>query len=407
MFENILGHGELLKTLSAELAAGQFPRAALFSGPPYAGKLSTALEAARILTCREGGGDWSCECQSCRMQRELLHPHTVLLGFRYSDVEIAASADALLRSPRTSTRFLFLRAVRKLLRRFDPTVWDAEDSRLKAALEHAARIEELLAPVTPGAPELAGDALSRQLEKILEASAALAATVKNDNIGIAQVRALSGWAHLTAAGSRKLAIIENADRMQESARNALLKLLEEPPEGVHLILLTTRRSAITPTVLSRLRPYPFMPRSPEEERAVLEKIFRTEGGRFPGLRAFFLAWKQLSPEALSRMAAAFMEMVAAGADPAPDVLGELQELSSGPNQREAAGALLEEIATAIGGMLRAGAADLGTMEAWSTALREAGSRLEQYNMNPQGVLESLFLGMRATWRAGRPAGGAA
>ena len=90
MFENIIGHRDITATLRAELTEGRFPRSSLFFGPAYCAKLSTALEVARVLTCRDGRGEWSCECQSCRLQRELAHPHTILLGPRYSDVEIAA-----------------------------------------------------------------------------------------------------------------------------------------------------------------------------------------------------------------------------------------------------------------------------------------------------------------------------
>ena len=45
-----------------------------------------------------------------------------------------------------ATQYLFLRAVRKLTRRFDPAILDTEDARMKGALEKVSRIEELLAP---------------------------------------------------------------------------------------------------------------------------------------------------------------------------------------------------------------------------------------------------------------------
>ena len=95
MFENIIGQEETVRALRSELAGARFPQSVLFFGPTYSGKLSTALEAARVLTCLEGRGEWSCECSSCRMQKELSHPQTALLGARYADVEIAASAEAL------------------------------------------------------------------------------------------------------------------------------------------------------------------------------------------------------------------------------------------------------------------------------------------------------------------------
>ncbi len=394
MFENIIGQADVVKVLSQELSGGVFPQSSLFWGAAFSGKLSTALETARILTCAEGGADWACECGSCRMQKELAHPNTVLLGSRYSDIEIAASADALRRVPKTSTRYLFVRAVRKLVRRFDPSVWEVEETRYRQIADKSAGIEELLQPFIPPADMPEGEALAKALERVVQACAELAAAMRNDHIGIGQVRKLTAWAHLTSAESLKVAVIENADRMQDSARNALLKLLEEPPEGVRLILLTTRRSAIIPTVLSRLRPYAFLPRSPAEEAEVLAKVFRDDTGRYAGLRPFFLAWKDINAEELDGLCRRFMELV--GETEPTDILGEMKALFPGPPQRdrEAVISFLEEMTLFMQRALRASAADIGTLERWNAALREAQSRLDLANMGPQTVVESLFLRMR-------------
>ena len=139
MFENIIGQAGVVQALSTELAQSRFPRSSLFFGPAYTGKLSTALETARVLTCARGTAEWSCECAACRLQKDLSHPQTVLLGARYSDIEIAASADALLRSRKTAARYLLVRAVRKLTRRFDPSVTDDYPAWLGAIGKSAAR----------------------------------------------------------------------------------------------------------------------------------------------------------------------------------------------------------------------------------------------------------------------------
>src|SRR5208337_788655 len=210
--------------------------------------------------------------------KELAHPQTVLLGPRYADVEIAASADALMRSRKPAALYLLLRAVRKLTRRFDPWIADADDPRVKSLQERVGQLEELLDGLSPGSELPQARELGVLLERIAAAAAPVAAQVRSDTISIGQVRRLAAWAHLTASGSPKVALIENADRMQDSARNALLKLLEEPPAAVHIVLLTTRRAAIIPTILSRLRPYSFPARTVEEERNVMAKIFRRDAG---------------------------------------------------------------------------------------------------------------------------------
>jgi DNA polymerase-3 subunit delta' len=51
--------------------------------------------------------------------------------------------------------------------------------------------------------------------------------------------------------SRKVVIMKGADRMNESASNSLLKILEEPHPYAKLILTTTSLGDILPTILSR------------------------------------------------------------------------------------------------------------------------------------------------------------
>jgi DNA polymerase-3 subunit gamma/tau len=409
MLENIIGHAALVASIRDELRASRFPRAVLFNGPAYGGKLSTALEAARVLTCQEGSADWSCECASCRSQKELTHPHTVLLGWRYADIEIAASADTLMRSRRPAALYLFLRAVRKLTRRFDTSILDPDDTRAKGAQEKVARLEELIADLPVGGELPAERALGALTEKVIAAASSLCAQLRADGFTVGQVRVLAGWAHLTASGSRKIAIIENADRMQDSARNALLKLLEEPPEAVHLFLLATRRGAILPTILSRLRPYQFAQRSPQEEKEVMSKIFRREDPSAESLRSFFLSWKAINPETLAANSDRFLKCVT-GAGASTDILAELVDIfpergGAGRPLKETGLAFLEELSSRLREYVRSGSA-VDVLEEWREALREAQTRIEVLNMSPQSVVESLFYRMRDALRGGSLGGAA-
>jgi DNA polymerase III delta prime subunit len=401
MFENIIGQAGILATLREELAEAKFPRAALFFGPPYSGKLSMALEVARVLCCREGTALWSCECASCRQHKELAHPHALLLGSRYSDVEIAASSGTLLRTRKPAAHYLFLRAVRKLTRRFDADLWESDDAKIKAAQEKVARIEELLAELPPGSELPEERSLAQMLEKLVAACVQLSTAARIEAISIGQVRRLAAWSHGTAADSRKIAILENADRMQDSARNALLKLLEEPPAGVNLILLSTRRGAIIPTILSRLRPYPFEQRSAAEEQEVMAKIFRDETGARDSLRGFFLAWREINPEKLSILSRRFMDLVRHGAGSSVDIIAELGELfpdRRGQRERplrETTASFLEELTFRLHELMREGQASLDVLEGWNVAVREALARLDTYNISPQTAVESMFYRMRS------------
>lgn len=66
-------------------------------------------------------------------------------------------------------------------------------------------------------------------------------------------------AHAPMTAERRIAIIDDADAMNEDAANALLKTLEEPPPGAILILLSPDSEAVLPTIRSRCQPMLFSP----------------------------------------------------------------------------------------------------------------------------------------------------
>ena len=54
---------------------------------------------------------------------------------------------------------------------------------------------------------------------------------------------------------KKIYILKNAQNMNEQAQNALLKILEEPPTYVFFIIVTTSKSTMLETVMSRVQTY--------------------------------------------------------------------------------------------------------------------------------------------------------
>ena len=109
----------------------------------------------------------------------------------------------------------------------------------------------------------------------------------------------------------KLYIFEEAHTMTAGAQNALLKIMEEPPEGVKLILLTESADSMLPTVRSRARLLRMQRFTPEELTAYLEKnaesLIRPYASKREELDALLLlaggcignAMRLLSPEAAS------------------------------------------------------------------------------------------------------------
>ena len=77
-----------------------------------------------------------------------------------------------------------------------------------------------------------------------------------------------------ALGTRKVAIILDADLLADEAANCLLKTLEEPPAGAVIILVGTAVERQLPTIRSRCQVIRFRPLPP----ATVARILATESG---------------------------------------------------------------------------------------------------------------------------------
>jgi DNA polymerase-3 subunit delta' len=90
-------------------------------------------------------------------------------------------------------------------------------------------------------------------------------------IGIDLARQLKRFMQMrSVSAQRKLAVIDDADRLSIPAQNALLKTLEEPPGHALLVLVTASPGGLLATVRSRCQRVVFHPLAREEVQAVLE-----------------------------------------------------------------------------------------------------------------------------------------
>ena len=82
-------------------------------------------------------------------------------------------------------------------------------------------------------------------------------------VPVSQIRELKADAYVRPnEAPRKVYILENAQELNESAQNALLKLLEEGPAYACFLFLTDNAGAILPTVRSRCELLSLSPVSP-------------------------------------------------------------------------------------------------------------------------------------------------
>lgn len=394
MFENLVCQ-EASKELISDIKNNLMPQAVLFSGNEASGKLTAALETARVLSCHEpNAGKWQCECPSCLQHKSLICSNLMLLGPRDCSLEIAAAKETFLLAVRTSSshiiaaRYLFLRSVRKLTLRFNEILWKGENnlSKISSLMEDInEKLEQLDFPRS--LPEYS------ELEKLCEDLIKQCNKLENeylyDSIPVNQIRNVEEWAHIKSEEGKKTIIIENADRMQTSVRNALLKILEEPPADCVFILLTSKRNAIMQTILSRVRTYNFRERTPENQMQVIQRVFHNE--TFNGtINNFMLTFLPVAPAKIMEQAQIFFDAVVKKS--IPDLAAIVKECGNFSPRVELK-LFLTDLAllfkpyrnTQRGAEMCARIMEL---------LRQCQDNITMYNQTPASAFEILFRDMR-------------
>ncbi len=83
-------------------------------------------------------------------------------------------------------------------------------------------------------------------------------------------RVIRAAAYRPYEGGKRVFVVEAAEAMRDESQNALLKTLEEPPQYVHLILLSSEPGALLETIASRCQTVEFAPLPVAAVEAALE-----------------------------------------------------------------------------------------------------------------------------------------
>lgn len=197
----IIGHARAKDTLRAAAASGRVHHAWIFSGPPGVGKRTTAEAFAATLLASDKSEDTNTE------------PETDLLGNPIA--------------PSLESGGLDSETISLLKRRSHPDYHHISKELAAYSSEDATRrSKQRSIPINV-------------IRQFLIEPAYKAATLKDEH---------------TDAGIRKVFLIDEAELLRagdNAAQNALLKTLEEPPEGTLIILITSREDALLPTIRSR------------------------------------------------------------------------------------------------------------------------------------------------------------
>jgi len=159
------------------------------------------------------------------------------------------------------------------------------------------------------------------------------------SIRIKQIRAMQR--RLTTRptlGARRVVIIDPADDLERAGANALLKSLEEPPQGTFFLLVTHAPARLLPTIRSRCRVMRFPPLSDAQLSGMLDAAQTSPD---PASRAAALKAAEGSFGAALRFAeqdlgpiATVMEALLESGDPAMNARGELARLIGPRADRE-------------------------------------------------------------------------
>ncbi|ADD45769.1 DNA polymerase III subunit gamma and tau [Stackebrandtia nassauensis] len=166
--------------------------------------------------------------------------------------------------------------------------------------------------------------------------------------GVDDARELRERAVFAPVNSRyKIYVIDEAHMVSSAGFNALLKLVEEPPDYVMFVFATTEPEKVLPTIRSRTHHYPFRLIPPAAMRGLCEKLCHEEG--------------------ITVEESVYPLVIRAGAGSARDTLSVLDQLIAGAGDEGVTyaramallgvtdGSLLDEICEALSAMDGAGA----------------------------------------------------
>lgn len=209
LFPQVIGQSDIKYQISRMLNEGRLPHALLFAGPEGCGKLPMALAIAKYLLCTNhtAEGEACGACRGCRMVANVAHPDLV-----FSFPVYKAKADKVVPSSEP-----YMEEWRQQL--LESPYFSLQEWMRRIGVEK----QQLTIAVTEA------ERLIRELSRT------------------------------TNQNGYRVVIMWQADRMNESTANKLLKILEEPPAQTVFILTTSRPERLLSTIISRTQRIEFPP----------------------------------------------------------------------------------------------------------------------------------------------------
>ncbi len=375
--------------LSNQIQGGTFTQVNLFGGSRYSLRMTSAIESARVLSCKEEGTP-SCRCSSCRKFENLTMQNLVIVSHRDHQSVIETALGSFVRLRSDFSRSFLLRSIRILLLQYHASLLgNSQTSTQSSNYDSASAVSDLLMELS----EKKGEITEREAKSLAQSlktamKPLLAASRKNTTISVNQVRSLEEWISRTTMGEQKtFIIIEGLEQTNASARNSLLKMLEEPPTDTYFFLISEYPNRIMQTILSRVRKYSFPPLQEEAVNALLTPFFLgTE--RFDSLESFFLQGGGLDLARHGEIVDTLLNAIANHTYLKEDAFNEILSFVDDQGSYEY---VLKRLLASLGVLLSQGAITWQRAKALSDLVSESYSTATLYNQNKRLMLEALYL----------------
>jgi DNA polymerase-3 subunit delta' len=198
-WDHVIGQTRAKALLRRSIQRNQVAHAYLFHGQEGVGKDALAVEFAKTLLCNKGGDESCGECSGCRRVNSFQHPNV---------------------------QFICALPTGKGEKSGDDPILVLQDDQVEALQEQLRR---------------------KAADPYYQINIPKAVFIKVNSIR--QIRRDSSLT--SAEKGKKVFLISNADQMNMEAANSLLKTLEEPPPNTVLVLTTSQKEQLLPTIISR------------------------------------------------------------------------------------------------------------------------------------------------------------
>ncbi|MBV9955292.1 MAG: DNA polymerase III subunit delta' [Pseudolabrys sp.] len=211
-------------------------------------------------------------------------------------------------------------------------------------------------------------------------------------------RAVPFFGSTAGEGDWRVAIVDSVDELNRAGANALLKILEEPPERALLFLISHAPGRVLPTIRSRCRLLSLRPLDASEVAQAVAVATHAEAGEAAidevsklaeGSVARALALLNGPALALRKQV---IDLLAQLPEPDPRALHSLGDALAGTEPQKLA-AFLDVVNGWLASRLRAGSADTSGMarvaEAWER-INQSARDVETYNLERKPLVFAVF-----------------